>query len=217
MKPFAFLSDFDGTLSERDFYHLMIDKFFPEWGHQFYRDWKKTKKIDVEFLNTIFGRLNLTEEQLLEEIRNIPLTPGAIDFIHEVQAHGGDFFIVSAGTSWYIERLMKALDLPNVTVISMPAVHENGVLRIVPDTANPFYSEIFGLDKRKVLEDIRQRYRTVLFAGDSEPDLEAGKAADIVFARGELRELLTQAGVRHVPVDDYHAISSYLKDKGWPE
>ncbi|BCG57331.1 MtnX-like HAD-IB family phosphatase [Paenibacillus sp. URB8-2] len=217
MKPFAFLSDFDGTLSQRDFYHLMIDRFFPEWGHQFYQDWKKTTKINVEFLNHIFGKLNLTEEQLLDEIRKIPLTPGAIDFVHEVQARGGDFYIVSAGTSWYIERLMQALEIPNVTVISMPAVHENGALRIVPDTANPFFSEIFGLDKRKVLEDIRGRYRTVLFAGDSEPDLEAAKAADIAFARGELRDLLTRDGISHVPVDDYHAISGYLKEKGWPQ
>lgn len=217
MKPFAFLSDFDGTLSERDFYHLMIDRFFPEWGHQFYQDWKKTKKINVEFLNIIFGKLNLTEEELLDEIRKIPLTPGAIDFVHEVQARGGDFFIVSAGTSWYIERLVQVLELPNVKVISMPAVHENGALRIVPDTSDPFFSEIFGLDKRKVVEDMRKRYKTVLFAGDSEPDLEAAKAADVAFARGELHNLLTRDGVSHVPVSNYHAISDYLKEKGWPQ
>lgn len=216
MKPFAFLSDFDGTFSERDFYHLMIDRHFPEWGHAFYTEWKKTKKIDVEFLNTVFGRLNLTEEQLLDEIRAIPLTAGAVDFIREVQDRGGDFYIVSAGTSWYIERLMQVLGIPNVTVISMPAIHENGALRIVPDVKDPFFSDVFGLDKRKVLESMRARYRTVLFAGDSEPDFQAAKAADVAFARGELQHLLERDGISYVPAPDYHAITRYLNEKGWP-
>ena len=102
MKKFAFVSDFDGTLSAKDFYHIIIDKYLGSAGREFYVEWKKTKKINVEFLNKIFGSVNLTEQELLEEILKIPFDDYAKDFINNVKKNNGDFYNVSAGTSYYI-------------------------------------------------------------------------------------------------------------------
>ena len=69
MKKFAFVSDFDGTLTERDFYHIVIDKFLGDEGRKMYIEQKKNGKIDVPFLNSIFGKIgfvNPPKEQALE-------------------------------------------------------------------------------------------------------------------------------------------------------
>jgi len=103
MKKFAFVSDFDGTLSSKDFYHIIIEKYMGDEGKKLYNEWKKTKKINVEFLNIVFGSTNLSEKEIYEEIVQIPLDRYAKDFINKIKENNGDFYIVSAGTSYYIK------------------------------------------------------------------------------------------------------------------
>lgn len=212
---FAFVSDFDGTLSQRDFYHIVIDKYLPGWGRKFYEEWKSTRKIDTVFLNKIFGAMDVNEEALYEEIRQIPLDPHAEAFIKKVQANGGRFYILSAGTSYYIDILLRQRGIEGVEVISMKGLYKNRGIEILPDRQSPYFSEIFGLDKRKVVEEFKGKFQKVFFAGDSEPDLGAAKAADIAFAKSELQDLLKREHAEFIPVENYQQIDDYLVEKGW--
>ena len=213
MKKFAFVSDFDGTLTEKDFYHIIIDNYLQDWGRPFYEDWKKTKKINVEFLNKILGSIGRTEEEILDEIHRLPLDEYAADFIRRVQEAGGEFYILSAGTTYYIDRLLAHRGLEGVTVISMNGVYKDGGIEITPDKKSPYFSEIFGINKAKVVEDLKKEYEMVFFAGDSEPDLGAAKEADVAFAKKDLKELLTSEQEEFIPFDNFRAIEKYLVDK----
>ncbi|GMA98827.1 phosphoserine phosphatase [Pelosinus sp. IPA-1] len=215
MKKFAFVSDFDGTLTDRDFYHIVIDTYLQEWGMQFYEDWKKTKKINVEFLNKILGAIGRTEEEILTEIHRIPLDEYAVDFIHRVQKAGGEFYILSAGTSYYIDRLLAHRQIEGVKVISMDGVYKDGGIEITPDERSPYFSEIFGINKAKVVEDLKKEFETVFFAGDSEPDLGAAKEADVAFAKKDLKELLSKEQQEFVPFEKFKEVEKYLEDRGW--
>ena len=194
MKHFAFISDFDGTLTERDFYHILIDKYLGAEGRKFYMEWKKKEKINVPFLNRIFEWSGLTEEALKEEILKLPFDKDGKKLIDEVRSQGGDFYIVSAGTSYYIKIFLEYLGLSDVEVISMPAKYKEGHLTIEPDEKNPYFSKDFGLDKRKVLETLKKEkaYDFIYFAGDSEPDLTATYGADVAFTKGELSFLINE-------------------------
>lgn len=215
MKKFAFVSDFDGTLTDRDFYHIIIDKYLKDWGRNFYEDWKKDKKINVDFLNKIFGAIGKSEEEIREEILKLPLDKNAKSFIQNVNNRGGHFYILSAGTSYYIKILLNHLEINNVTVISMKGIYQDGGIFISPDKNSPYYSEVFGLDKKKVVEDLKEEYEIVLFAGDSEPDLTAAKSADIAFAKGDLVELMRKENKKFIPVENYSQIEAFLDKKGW--
>lgn len=215
LKKFAFVSDFDGTLTDRDFYHIIIDTYLQEWGMQFYEDWKKTKKINVEFLNKILGSIGKTEEEILTEIHRIPLDEHAVDFIHRVQKAGGEFYILSAGTSYYIDRLLVHRQIEGVKVISMSGVYKDGGIEITPDERSPYFSEIFGINKAKVVEDLKKEFEIVFFAGDSEPDLGAAKEADIAFAKKGLKELLSKEQQEFVPFENFKEVEKYLEDRGW--
>jgi len=214
MKKFAFVSDFDGTLSSKDFYHIIIDKYLGNEGKEFYKEWKKTKKINVEFLNKIFGSINLTEREIFDEITQIPIDKYAKDFIDRIRKNGGDFYVVSAGTSYYIKILFEHLGIKDVQVISMEGVYSNGGIKIIPDPDSEYFSEVFGLDKRKVVESIKKNYNLIVFAGDSEPDLEAAKTADLVYARSELAELLDRENISYTLFSDFKQIEKDLTEKG---
>lgn len=215
MKKFAFVSDFDGTLTDRDFYHIVMDKYLKDWAWDYYTEWRKTNKINVEFLNKIFGAMDRSEEEIYKDILDIPLDPSAVEFLKKVENNGGDFFILSAGTSYYIEKLLEHKNIKNVTVISMKGVYKNRGLEIIPDTESEFYSEIFGVDKAKVVNMLKGKYERVYFAGDSEPDMEAAKAADCAFARNELQELLKKENIPCIPFKQYYEVEQYMIRQGW--
>ena len=210
MKKFAFVSDFDGTLTDKDFYHIVIEKYLSDWGHSFYEEWRKTKKINVEFLNKIFGSMDRDEQEILEDIMEIPLDPYATQFIRNVEQNGGDFYILSAGTSYYINKLLEHLGINNVTVISMRGIYKDRGIEIIPDKESEYYSDIFGLDKAKVIRKLKQQYERVFFAGDSEPDMLAAKEAHCAFAKSQLQDLLTKENINFVPFSKYIEVEKYL-------
>lgn len=215
MKKFAFVSDFDGTLTDRDFYHIVMDKYLKDWAWEYYDQWRKTNKINVEFLNRIFGAMDRSEEEILEDIMELPLDPHAVNFIKRVESSGGDFFILSAGTSYYIKKLLEHFNIQNVTVISMKGIYHNRGIKIIPDPQDEFFSEIWGVDKAKVITTLKQKYERVYFAGDSEPDMGAAKAADCAFARNTLQELLTAGNIPYVPFHKYDEVEKYMEQQGW--
>ena len=217
MEKFAFVSDFDGTLTDRDFYQIVIDKYLKDWAWKYYDDWRKTKKINVEFLNKIFSSMDRTEEEIMEDILELPIDPYAIDFIKKVESCGGDFYILSAGTSYYIKKLLAHLNINNVQVISMNGVYRNRGIEILPDPESEFYSDIWGIDKEKVINTLKQKYQKVFFAGDSEPDMKAAKAANCAFARNTLQELLKLKNIPFVPFSKFNEVERYMLQHGWLE
>ena len=214
MKKFAFVSDFDGTLTDRDFYHIVMDKYLKDWAWDYYHEWRKSKKINVEFLNKIFGAMNRSEEEILEDILELPLDPHAMDFIKKVENCGGDFYILSAGTSYYIKKLLAHFKIDNVTVISMEGKYYNRGITIIPDTQSEYYSSLWGVDKAKVVMTLKEQYQSVYFAGDSEPDMGAAKAADCAFARNDLQRLLTEQNIPFVPFNRYLEVEEYMINNG---
>ena len=214
MKKFAFVSDFDGTLTDRDFYHIVMDKYLKDWAWEYYDEWRKTKKINVDFLNKIFGSMDRNEEEILEDILELPLDPYAMEFIKKVEDRGGDFYILSAGTSYYIKKLLAHHKIDSVTVVSMEGKYHNRGITIMPDPQSEFYSNLWGVDKAKVVLSLKAKYEKVYFAGDSEPDIGAAKESDCAFARNDLKTLLADRGIPFVPFSRYVEIEEYMVSKG---
>lgn len=208
---FVFLSDFDGTLSEKDFYQIVIDRYMGEEGRVLLREWKKDKYLDRNFLALIYRSMNRTEAEILEDILSIPLDETAIPFIERVRENGGEFVILSAGTSYYIERLLEARGMGDIQVYSNPGIYKDGGIHMQPDKESPYYSEMYGIDKGKILLNYKKQYDKVFFAGDSRPDIAPSKLADVVFAKGSLQNMLRKEGIGFVGVESFQDIENYLR------
>ncbi|EIW19326.1 MULTISPECIES: MtnX-like HAD-IB family phosphatase [Pelosinus] len=214
MKEFIFVSDFDGTMSERDFYHIIMEKYLGQWGKELHASWKRNEMEDVEFLSTVFKSINRTEEEICEDILSIKIDEYIPAFIEYIKSAGGDFLILSAGTRYYIERLLAFKGIQEIEIISNEGKYENkGVTLLPPDTYHPFYSRRHGVDKAKVVQSLKQKYKKVYYAGNSRPDVNAALLADIAFAKGKLITLLQAKAAEHVPFECFFQVEEFLKNR----
>ncbi len=207
-----FISDFDNTLTLKDFYWIVIDDYIGEKGKAFYREWKKEKKINVDFLNTIFGWHTFSEEEHEEILDKVELSQGYNQLVGALKEIGWDFLVLSAGFDYYIKKVLPKYGIDNAEIISNRGRYENGRFLIDPDPEVWFYSDVYGVDKEKVVKRSKDKYDRVFFAGDSEPDFLAAKAADVRFAKEELAALLEREGIDYYPYENFEDIARTVKD-----
>ena len=212
-KKFAFISDFDGTLTHKDFYQMIIDEYLGEEGKELYKAWRKSEYKDKDFLHKIYSSINRDEGEILEDILKIEWDKSADKVIQKIREAGGDFIILSAGTSYYIDILLKEKGLSNIKVYSNPGEYKDRGIHLKIDKNNPYYSEVYGIDKGKVVADLKRKYSYVYYAGDSAPDIPPCKIPDICFAKGKLQGMLQEEGVNFIPMSDYSDIEKSLFEK----
>jgi 2,3-diketo-5-methylthio-1-phosphopentane phosphatase len=208
---FAFISDFDGTLTEKDFYKIITDEYLKEECAQMYIDWKKKKIKDVDYLGYVFGNIRRSEEQIYDDIMKIKLDPFAVEFIKNIKDNGGDFIVVSAGTGYYIDKVFKNNHIENVKVYTNKGVFKDNGIHFLLDENSEFYSEIYGIDKMKVVNKLKSEYDKIFYAGDSQPDVKAALLADVAFAKGELIEFLKEEGKEYIEFNNFKDIWEKVK------
>lgn len=209
MKEFIFVSDFDGTLTKKDFYLILIEKYLMDKSQELFELWKNGKYKDIEFLHLIFSSANRTQEEFLEDILSIELDNYFEDFVEQIKSKGGDFLVLSAGTSYYIEKLFlhKGIDVP---VISNKGEFKNNGIHVIIDKNAPYYSESYGIDKGKIVKNLKTKYKKIYFAGDSHPDTTAAQNADIAFAKSSLKKHLDSINHPYIPFNNFLDIKNYL-------
>jgi 2-hydroxy-3-keto-5-methylthiopentenyl-1-phosphate phosphatase len=216
MKKFAFISDFDGTLSDKDFYEIITENYKIKDTEKLYEAWKRKEINVVDYLGHVFKNIGREEKEIDEDIMKISLDPYAKEFINNIKSFGGDFYIVSAGTSYYINRIFKREGINGVKVYSNEGIYKDKGIHFVIDIESEFYSEISGIDKLKVVESIKKNYDIVFYAGDSEPDVKAALVSDVVFAKGRLIKLMGDNNKPCIPFSSFKevwkAVENYIKE-----
>jgi 2-hydroxy-3-keto-5-methylthiopentenyl-1-phosphate phosphatase len=213
MKKWAFVSDFDGTISDQDFYWLVINKYYPE-GKELFQKWKAAEILDIDFLRTVFSSIHQKEEIIIEDVHSITIDPYLPEFVQEVQKNKGDFYILSAGTDYYIYHLLKKYQIENVKVFSNEGYFQNQNIHLNIDSSHPHYSKRYGIDKSIIIKELLDEYEEVYFAGDSEPDSHPAVFATTTFAKKGLQNILQEKQIPYVPVDTFDDVRSYLQAKG---
>lgn len=213
MANWAFVSDFDGTISKKDFYWLVIENYYPE-GRDLYKKWKSQEMQDIDFLSDVFKSINQDEQQIIEDIKTLPIDNHVPSFIKTVQENGGDFIVLSAGTDYYIKHLLEHYGIVDVPVYSNSGYFENNNVHLSIDPTHKHYSKRYGIDKSLVIKELKQSYDEVYFAGDSEPDSHGAKEADLTFAKDVLQDILKELDVEYVPIESFEDIEKELRKRG---
>lgn len=205
-----FVSDFDGTATALDFYKIVLNRI-GDAGWEYVKEYRKTGKVDYHFLNKIFGWELLSDEDYDQLIDTIELDKTLKPFLAYLEEINLPFKFVSAGFDKYIEDILDKEGYENIDVMTNPGSFKDGILKMSPDEASPFYSELFGIDKGKVMKSLSETYDFMYFAGDTEPDLGAALEADVVFAKGELIPLLEKHKKAYIAFESYEEIIEHLK------
>ncbi|HEY5562160.1 MAG TPA: MtnX-like HAD-IB family phosphatase [Clostridiaceae bacterium] len=216
MKKFAFISDFDGTLSDKDFYEIITENYAIKDNDSKYAAWRRKEINVVDYLGHIFKNIDREEAEIDQDIMKISLDPYTKEFIQNIESYGIDFYIVSAGTSYYINRVFEREGIKGVKVYSNEGIYKDKGIHFQLDKESEFYSDISGIDKLKVVESIKKNYDFIFYAGDSEPDVKAALIADVVFAKSRLIKLMGDNNKACIPFSSFEEVwkevESYIKE-----
>lgn len=202
------VTDFDGTITERDFYALLMERGAPDfWG-----DYASGRLTHFEAMAAIFRHAPTDDAALADLLRDMRPDPLLGPSVRALREHGWDVAIVSAGSSWYIERLLTAAGVAAPVYASPGRIEPGRGLVLEAPTASPFFSPETGIDKQAVVRDARKRYGTVAFAGDGPPDLAPALMVedDLRFARGWLERELRRRGRAFRPYRRWSDIAAML-------
>jgi 2,3-diketo-5-methylthio-1-phosphopentane phosphatase len=212
MKDFIFVSDFDGTITDKDFDELLLENLLKDREGEFEKLWNKETTTISSYLKAVFGAVNCSEDELKNEILKLNIDKYLKGFIKFVKENNGDFMIVSSGSSYYINILLDYFEIIDIEVISNNAVFEDNNLNLIIDEKSTIYSKEFGINKKKVVEGLRGKAKKIYYSGDGTSDLDASLISDLVFAKGSLREALNKLNKENIGFNNFGEIQNYFID-----
>jgi HAD superfamily phosphoserine phosphatase-like hydrolase len=205
--PRVLVTDFDGTMTRRDFYRVALERLIDADISGYWRDFEEGRLTHFEALRRIFLHIRGGEPAVRGAMAQMDFDPGAADAIRRLRDHGWSVIVVSAGCSWYIERLLVeagiavSKDGVGADPLQSPAValHANpgnlttaGALEMRYPEESPFPSPALGVDKEAIVRAAARDYERVAFAGDGRPDYACAMLVNARdrFARGWLAKQL---------------------------
>jgi 2-hydroxy-3-keto-5-methylthiopentenyl-1-phosphate phosphatase len=214
MNDSALVSDFDGTITDFDVYALIAERYMPKDHPDYFSDYRAGHLTHFEAMQAYFHFAPSEPEALDRLLRDTRPDPQLAACVRRLEVSGWDLIIVSAGSSWYIERILGTAGI-SATVHSNPGqiVGSRGLVLRLPEES-PFFSPDAGIDKAEVVRAALGRYRHVAFAGDGPPDVEPALlvAPSLRFARRYLAQALDELGEPYQPYRTWSEVVKTLLD-----
>ena len=207
------VSDYDGTITDRDFYSVLAERYIPAGTPDYFGRYREGRITHFEAMAAYFAFAPSDEQQLEELLAASQPDPDLGTAAALLQRAGWELFVVSAGSSWYVERVLGRAGVA-ATVYSNPGRVEDGRGLVLErlDPSSPFHSAAVGVDKSAVVRHAIRLAETVAFAGDGPPDLEPALLVrpELRFARGFLADALRERGEAFRPFTRWSEVAREL-------
>lgn len=207
------VTDFDGTLTEHDFYKLLRERLLPADVPDFWDAYRRGDLTHFEALQSFFAAARPGEEALRELLDDMNLEPRLAAGLTRLEQAGWTVIVVSNGCQWYIDQLLARAGV-DLEVHANPGVIREGRLHMQWPEGTLYPSAETGISKAAVVSAFAREGRRVAFAGDSMPDLEAALLVppDRRFARSQLAQALAERGEQFRPFARWLDIAEILAD-----
>ena len=212
----AFVSDFDGTISEDDFFAYTAKAYFDERALAPWRAFLAGEKTHFKALKEMFAQIHVSDDELHSLIDAIPIDPELENTWRCCRDKGVRMYVCSAGNDYYIRRLIGALIKKyDVTLVSNHGEYapETGLVMTAPEKTSPYFDENVGISKLKLVEKLKSEGFKVVFAGDGPPDVAPAGIADVVFAKKFLLRACREKGIKTRRFESFKEIADYFKEK----
>lgn len=216
MSSRVLITDFDGTITRRDFYSCVIEQLLAPEDLIPWDRYTAGEITHFEALRRIFASIRGDEADLDQVMACMEIDPKLHDGISLLRDAGWEVIIVSNGCRWYIDQLLAQVGV-ETPVLSNPGHFDpdQGLIMELPESS-PFFSPETGIDKRAVVDEYSRRGADVAFAGDGRPDVEPALLVppDRRFAREWLAGHLTDTGHAYRRFDRWSEIARQLARTG---
>ncbi len=205
------MTDFDGTMTEIDFYKLVRERLVPPETPDFWVEYRAGTMTHFDALRSFFEAAEGGEPALIKITQEMKLESQLSSHLAALRESGWSVSIVSAGCAWYIRRMLAEANV-TIDVHASPGKIVEGRLVMELPLDSAFCSTETGIDKAAVVRSFLDRGATVAFAGDGYPDLAPALLVDpsVRFARGDLAIALQERNEPFLPFTRWAEIVEML-------
>src|SRR5215813_2453579 len=114
-----FVSDYDGTITNRDIYSLLAERYVPAETPDYFAQYVEGQITHFDAMAAYFAFMPTEEQQLEELLEASEPDPDLAESAAQLQRAGWELLVVSAGCSWYVERALRRAGV-TATVHSNP-------------------------------------------------------------------------------------------------
>lgn len=211
---YALVSDFDGTITEDDFFTLISRRYFNKEMLAPWREYLAGRETHFNALGAMFRQIRLPEAQLKKFIKKIHYDEGFVEAAALCKKKGIPVYIGSAGCDYYINVLIgREIEKYGIKLITNRSIYskDTGLKMIAPRKNSPYYDEKIGISKRSIVKRLHDSGYKVIFAGDGPPDIEPAKFADVVFARKILLRECRELGVKTKRFTSFENVLKFIR------
>lgn len=211
----VFVSDFDGTITDDDFFTYTTNAYFDNEALYPWREYLAGKKSHFEALREMFSQIHVPEKNLENLIMQIKIDDNIDKVFSLCNKKNIKLYICSAGNDYYIKKMIgKKLEKYNITLVTNNGSYSQnkGLEMKTPSKDYKFYDANIGISKYKLVKSLKDEGCFVVFAGDGPPDFEPAKIADVVFARKVLLDKCISAGIVTQQFNSFADIYNYIKE-----
>jgi 2-hydroxy-3-keto-5-methylthiopentenyl-1-phosphate phosphatase len=214
--PFAYLCDFDGTISPQDIGAAIVRRFSAD------RDAEREALLERWFEGGLGHRelttsecelLTVTEDEALEYARTFKLDPHFAPFVREALGRGDAVMVVSEGFDFYVRDHLSRAGFPDLPWAANTArFGEAGKVTAEFPFHDPGCASCGNCKAQHVRRYRGRGFHTVL-VGDGLSDRCGARAADTVLARGDLLAWCRREGLPHVPVEHFGDVADFARQR----
>lgn len=212
MKPCIFFSDFDGTMSKKDFYLRYAEGHLSTLDAKLVAEYRAGTLTSYDYLNEMLRNIGASEEEIRSHIDDLEMEEYIAETVSLVKERGGDFTVISAGSTLYIRPVLDRVGLKEVPLFANEGEFIEGGMQMQFPKDDRFFCSFYGIKKAAVVESLKANYHKTIYAGDGSSDLEAAKLCDIRFAKRSLAKRLDKENVSYHPFESYHDIFLKLNE-----
>ncbi len=217
--PFAYLCDFDGTISPQDIGAAIVHRF--SRGRDAEREallarWFEGALGHRELTTSECELLRVTEAEALEFARTFKLDPHFAPFVREALGRGDAVMVVSEGFGFYVRDHLARAGFPELPWAAN-AVRFDGDRAVAEFPFLDPACDSCGNCKAQHVRRYRGRGFHTVLVGDGLSDRCGARAADSVLARGDLLAWCRREGVPHMEVEHFGDVAEWARRRDLAE
>lgn len=197
--------DFDGTITTKDVGEFIFNKFGNPEVVASTIELLFSQSISArECWNRLFSSIHSVNiDEFNSSIDSISVDPYLLDFVNLCNSSNIDFYVISDGFDYYINRILKREGLQNIKIFANKlVVTEKG--NLIP--SYPYYDQSFTNSancKRNHIINLSSDEDYTIFIGDGNSDMHTAVYCDFIFAKNDLIKYCQKQSITYFPYKDF--------------
>ena len=211
MNKFCILSDFDGTITEKDGLYTFIQQYAKGDWQKIEQDWAEGLISSKECLIEEFNLVPDLSPELIEKfVKTLNIDNCFIEFYNFLRSKNIDFYIVSDGIDYFINKILEKHNLNDINIISNHGEFQRNEFKLTFPNDNERCINNAGTCKCAILSNLKQKYEQIYYIGDGVSDYCVADKADLLFAKSRLQTYCENKNIDYIGYKNFNDIQKHF-------